>query len=54
MYALQLYGVISGRKACRDCVWHIILDAELYTTFPGKRVLEVIRFIETFQHFAHQ
>ena len=29
------YGVNSGRHACRDCVWHIILDAELYTTCPG-------------------
>ena len=25
------YGVISGNHACRDCLWHIILDAELYT-----------------------
>jgi len=25
------YSVISGSHACRDCVWHIILDAELYT-----------------------
>jgi len=29
------YGVISGSHACRDCVWHIILDAELYTSYPG-------------------
>ena len=32
------YGVISGSHACRDCVWHIILNAELYTTCPGERV----------------
>ena len=28
------YVVISGSRACRDCVWHIILDAGLYTTCP--------------------
>jgi len=33
------YGVISGFHACRDCVWPIILDAKLYTTCPGERVL---------------
>jgi len=38
------YGVISGRQACRDCMWPIILDAQLYTTWPGERVLVVIRF----------
>jgi len=38
------YGVISGSHACRDCVWNIILDAELYTTYPGKRVLVPTRF----------
>ena len=42
------YGVISGSHACRDCVWHIILDAELYTTCPGERVLVVTRFNVTF------
>ena len=26
------YGAISGSHAYRDCVWHIILDAGLYTT----------------------
>jgi len=31
------YGVISGGHACRDCGWHIILDAELYATCPGER-----------------
>ena len=31
------YGVISGSHACKDCVWHIILDAELYTTCFGER-----------------
>jgi len=30
------YGGISESHACRDCVWHIILDAELYTTCPGE------------------
>jgi len=25
------YGVISGSHACRDCVWNINLDSELYT-----------------------
>jgi len=38
------YGVISGSPECRDCVWHTILDAELYTTCPGERVLVATRF----------
>jgi len=42
------YGVISGSHACRDCVWHIILDAGLCTTFPGERVLVTTRFNVTF------
>jgi len=42
------YGVISGSHACRDCVWHIIMDAELYTTCPGERVLVATRFNVTF------
>jgi len=42
------YGVISGNHASRDCVWHIILDAELYTTCPGERVLVATRFNITF------
>jgi len=42
------YGVISGSHACRDCVWHIILDAELYTTCPGEQVLVATRFNVTF------
>jgi len=41
-------GVISGSHACRDCVWHIILDAELHTTCPGERVLVATRFKVTF------
>jgi len=41
-------GVISGSHACRDCVWPIILDAELYTTCPGERVLVATRFNVTF------
>jgi len=42
------YGVISGRHACIDCVLHIILDAELYTTCPVERVLVATRFNVTF------
>jgi len=42
------YGVISGSHAFRDCVWHIILDAELYTTCSGERVLVATRFNVTF------
>jgi len=42
------YGAISGSHACGDCVWHIILDAELYTTRPGERVLEATEFNVTF------
>ena len=38
------YGVISGCHACRDCLWHMILNAELYTTCPGERVLVPTRF----------
>jgi len=36
------YGVISGSHGCRDCVWPIILDAELGTTCTGERVLVVM------------
>jgi len=36
------YGGISDSHACKDCVWPIILDAELYTTCPGERVLVVM------------
>jgi len=36
------YGVISGSHVCTDCVWRIILDAELYTTCPGERELVVM------------
>jgi len=42
------YNWLSGSHACRDCVWPIILDAELYTTCPGERVLVAIRFNVTF------
>ena len=38
------YGVISGSHARRACVWHIILDVELYTTCPGERVFVATRF----------
>jgi len=33
------YDGISESHACKDCVWPIILDAELYTTCSGERVL---------------
>jgi len=36
------YGGISESHACKDCVWSIILDAELHTTCPGERVLVVM------------
>ena len=42
------YDVISGSHACRDCVWHIILDAELCTTCRGEGVLVATRFNVTF------
>jgi len=42
------YGAISGSHACRDCVWHKILDAELYTICQGERVLVATRFNVTF------
>jgi len=38
------YGVISGRHACRDCVWPIILVTGLCITCRGERVLVVIMF----------
>jgi len=38
------YGAISGSHARRDCVWHIIFDAELYTICPGERVFVATRF----------
>jgi len=36
------YGGISESHAYIDCVWSIILDAELYTTCLGERVLVVM------------
>jgi len=39
---VPFYGGISESHACKDCVWPIILDAELYTTCPGERVLVVM------------
>jgi len=38
----------SGSHACRDCGWHIILVAELYTTCAGERVFIAIKFNVTF------
>jgi len=40
--------VYTGSHACRDCRWHIILVAELYTTSLGERVLVATRFNVTF------
>jgi len=37
------YGGISESHTCKDCVWLKILDAELYTTYPGDRMVVVIR-----------
>jgi len=42
-------GVISGSHACRDCVWPIILDAELYTTCPSVMSHQVQCNISTFE-----
>ena len=47
------YGVISGGHAYRDCVWPRILDAELYATCPGERVLVAIRFNVIFLHLKY-
>ena len=47
------YGVISGSHACRDCGWHIILVAELYTTCPGEWVLVATKFNVTFLPLRH-
>jgi len=47
------YGVISGSHACKVCVWHITLDAELYTTCPGEQVLVATKFNVTFLPLRH-
>jgi len=36
------HGGISESHACKDYVWPIILDAELYTICPVERVLVVM------------
>ena len=36
------YGGILESHACKDCVWPMIFDAEVYTTCPGERVLIVM------------
>jgi len=36
------YGGISESHACKDCVWPIIFDTELYATCPGQRVLVIM------------
>jgi len=38
----QNYGGISESHACKDYVWPIIFDADLYTTCPGERVIVVM------------
>jgi len=43
------YGVISGSHACRHCMWHIILDAELFTSCPGERVPVAVAYAENFR-----
>jgi len=42
------YGVISGRRACKDCVWPISLVVGLCTTCRSEQVLVAIRFNATF------
>jgi len=42
LYNYEKYGGISESHVCKDCVWPIILDAELYTTCPGEPVLAVM------------
>jgi len=41
-YTYHKYGGISESHASKDCVKPIILDAELYKTCPGERVLVVM------------
>ena len=41
-YMHHNYGGISESHAWKDCVWPTILDAELYTSCPGERVLVVM------------
>ena len=36
------HGGLSESDACKDCMWPIILDVDLYTTCPGERVLVVM------------
>jgi len=36
------YGGISESHACKDCVWPIIFDAELYTIYSGEQGLVVM------------
>jgi len=38
----QNYGGNSESHGCTDCVLPVILDAELYTSCPGERVLVVM------------
>jgi len=47
---LRNYGLISGRRACKDCVRPISLVAGLCTTCRGEQVLVVIGFNATFLH----
>jgi len=36
------YGRVSESHACKDCMWPIILDAELDTTCRQERVLVIM------------
>ena len=47
------YGVVSESHACRNCVWPMILAAELYTTFRGEWVLVANTFNVTCLHLRH-
>jgi len=42
LYMHHNYGGISESHTCKDCVWRIIMDTELYTTCPAERVLVVL------------
>ena len=53
------YGGNSESHACKDCVWLIILDPELYTTCHGERMLVVMTHqvqcnIPTFEAFLRK
>ena len=43
-----LWNYFLCSHACRDCLWHIILVAELYKTCPGELVWVATKFNVTF------